>query len=69
MGFPWISVRRKVPDVAEIDAPAITKSCFFASERAYAKWPSIAVSQDCGFWVKRPSEPRSTGAKSIEWRV
>ena len=69
MGFPLLSVRTKVPDVADIDAPAMTKFCFLASSRAYAKWPSIAVSQDCGSWVKRPSEPRCTGAKSIEWRL
>ena len=69
MGLPFLSVNTNVPDVAEIDAPAIIKFCFFASERPYAKWPSIAVSQDCGSCVKRPSAPRCTGARSIEWRL
>ena len=48
IGFPELSVNTNVPDVAEIEAPAITKFCFFASVRANAKWPSIAVSHDCG---------------------
>ena len=30
IGFPELSVNTNVPDVAEIEAPAITKFCFFA---------------------------------------